>query len=124
MMAAVRVRSDVFAGRSVTVNDAVIEFAADGTCRGIVAYADGRTQDPPDPLRPQDIAVLQQLPAFTVEPPGEAPSAADQGDTDEIAALVERHTRTELVRMAEERGIAVPERATKRQIAQMLLEAE
>ena len=124
-MMAMRVRSDVFAGRRVTVNDAVVEFAPDGTCRGIVAYADGRSQEPPDPLRPEDIAVMRQLAAFTVEDE-EAPSAGPAaGDADSrVEQLVEAHTKAELVKMAEDRGIDVPERATKREIARMLVEAE
>ena len=124
------VRSERFAGQRVWINDALVEFDAQGRCVGIVQYADGRRPQSPEPLREQDIQVMRSLPAiFDVSergtsatgPEGAAQAdAAGQPSAEELAA---RHTRAELVQMAAERGIEVGARMTKREIAELLVEA-
>jgi len=131
------VRSERYAGKRVVVNDALVEFADDGTCIGIVAYGGGRQPlEQPDELRPQDLDVMRQFPdRFTIEgkapmrteaPPDDQgvdetenpePPRTQEGDVEELMAL---YSRDELAQMAKEAGLHVTRRATKRQLAEML----
>lgn len=64
---AVRVTSDVRKNQIVGVNDAQVWFDDEGTCIGIIGYADGTKPAVPDPLRDEDIAVFSQIPHYTID---------------------------------------------------------
>lgn len=70
------VTTSAYAGQDVSVNDARVRFGPDGVCEGIVGYADGRVADPPDPLRPEDVAVFAAIPMYVVTPDPPATVAA------------------------------------------------
>jgi len=139
------VYSEEFAGQTVVINDVVVEFAASGVCRGIVAY-DGGLQpvNEPQPLRPQDLDVMRQFPQwYHIEddspgPPAdeanegaadapadaedsrdgpEAPARTTEGDVEELLAL---YSRDELAQIAKEVGLHVTSRTTKRKLAEMI----
>jgi len=106
------------------VNDALVAFDAEGRCTGIVALAGGaRPLAAPEPLRPEDLDVMNQLSeTFTVTDEDTVPSGAsasdDEGQT--VDELLARYTEQELRALAHERGLSVPKRWRRRQIAEAL----
>lgn len=125
------------AGQRVVVNDALLEFDEGGYCRGIIALGGGLEPLPePLPLRAQDLDVLRQFPdrydvIEELEGPGvEKPEEAEKPETEtddsrEMAIrLLLREHKPELRRIAIDHGIVLPERITKRRLAEMIVSAD
>lgn len=119
-----RVQSARFAGQTVVVNDALVAFDADGNCAGIVALEGGaRPLAAPEPLRPEDIEVMRQLPEiFSVSDEDTGVSGISASDAGGLSVdeLLARYTERELRALAEERGLSVPKRWSRRQIAERI----
>jgi len=160
-----RVYSERYAGQSLVMNDALVEFGPDGWCRGIVAMMT-RFAEPlsePIPLRPQEIEhcrqfpdryVLYEEPEEPVSEPADEVAAAAVEDAvqdavggapaeDAVEAVVRvappvkdtvrtaptgsvsmlmRRSLAELQQIATDCGIEVPEGATKRVLAELIVD--
>lgn|GEM_PF-3895042 len=81
-----RVYSERYAGQSLVMNDALVEFGPDGWCRGIVAMMTRFAEPLPEPipLRPQEIEHCRQFPDRYVV--YEEPEEPVNEPVDEVAA--------------------------------------